>query len=91
MAPSKSLGCPHRPAGIRSMICLLRSESAMSASFMSVAMYPGAIALTFTPFPAHPFENDLTWCQWKEWSASVLLEDLQFPAHHAWPQRRRRR
>ena len=53
----KSSACPHLPAGIRSIICLLRVSSLISASFISVAMYPGTIPLTFTPFAAHSLDK----------------------------------
>lgn len=58
-APSKSSGLPHLPAGIRSMICRDRVGLAMRASFISVAIYPGAIALTLMPLEAHSFESAL--------------------------------
>lgn len=58
-APSKSSGLPHLPAGILSMICLERVGFAMSAEFISVAMYPGAILLTLIPLDAHSLERAL--------------------------------
>jgi hypothetical protein len=58
-APSKSSGLPHRPAGIRSIICRDRVGFAIRASFMSVAMYPGAMALTLMPLEAHSLESAL--------------------------------
>lgn len=61
-APLKSSGSPHRPAGIRTMICSDLTGSFISASFMSVCMYPGAIAFTLTPFEAHSFDSALVSC-----------------------------
>ena len=55
--PLKSAGTPQRPAGIRARICSLRTGSSRSAAVLSVAMYPGAIALTLTPLPAHSFAS----------------------------------
>jgi hypothetical protein len=43
------LATKERPAGIRVMIPALRSASLISATFMSVLMCPGAIALTSIP------------------------------------------
>lgn len=41
------------------MICRDRVGFAMRASFISVAMYPGAMALTLMPLEAHSFESAL--------------------------------
>lgn len=56
--PLKSSGTPHLPAGIRSSIPLFRPSSPRSASFISVAMYPGATAFTVTPLEVHSFARD---------------------------------
>lgn len=52
-APLRSSGLPHRPAGIRDKMLLCLSSSAISGVFISVSMYPGAIAFTLIPRPAH--------------------------------------
>lgn len=41
------------------MICRDRVGFAIKASFMSVAMYPGAMALTLMPLEAHSLDNAL--------------------------------
>lgn len=41
------------------MIPALRFESLMRAVFMSVAMYPGEIALTLIPLDTHSFDRAL--------------------------------
>lgn len=53
LTPLKSSAFPHLPAGILSLILLSLFSSLSKASFISVAMYPGAIALTVIPFAAH--------------------------------------
>ena len=76
--PLKSSGTPHRPAGILSLMLFSRFSSASKAVFISVAMYlvrsqhtlsspnlrtyPGAIALTVTPFEVHSFDSALVSC-----------------------------
>ena len=47
--PAMSSGRPHRPAGTRAMIAADRSGSSRRGAVLSVAIYPGATALTFTP------------------------------------------
>jgi hypothetical protein len=56
-APLKSSGLPHLPAGIRANMLFARSSSLIKAAFISVAMYPGAIALTLMPLLAHSLLN----------------------------------
>jgi hypothetical protein len=56
-APSKSSGLPHFPAGIRSRICRDLVGLARRAVFMSVSMYPGAMAFTLMPFDAHSLDS----------------------------------
>ena len=41
---------------------LARSSSSINAVFISVATYPGAIALTEMPFPAHSFDRAFVSC-----------------------------
>lgn len=53
-------GVPHRLAGIRSRISLLRMLSSISFEVISVAIYPGATALTLSPLvPAHSLASAL--------------------------------
>ena len=53
-APAEiSTSSPHRPAGMRCRIWAERSGSSWSALVLSVAMYPGATALTLTRDAAH--------------------------------------
>ena len=61
--PLKSSGVPHLPAGILPKMLCARSASSINAVFISVAMYPGAIALTEMPFPAHSFDRALVSCE----------------------------
>jgi hypothetical protein len=51
--PLKSSGAPHLPAGILSRILFALASSFISAVFISVAIYPGAIAFTLIPLFAH--------------------------------------
>lgn len=57
--PLKSSGFPHRPAGIRAIIPALRLASLIKATFMSVSMYPGAMALTLMPLETHSLDKAL--------------------------------
>ena len=50
------------PAGILSLILLNRPSSFNSASFISVSIYPGAIALTVIPSLVHSFAKLLVSC-----------------------------
>lgn len=61
-APLKSSGAPHLPAGIRLRILSALFSSLINASFMSVAIYPGAIAFTLTPLLAHSLLSALVSC-----------------------------
>ena len=53
VAPFRSSGLPQRPAGILERIAALRTGSFCKDTVLSVDMYPGAMALTFTPCDAH--------------------------------------
>lgn len=59
MVPCKSVASPHLPAGILSKIVLFLTGPARSAVVLSVAIYPGAMAFTFTPLPAHSLAKTL--------------------------------
>ena len=48
---------PQRPTDILAMILFAHSSSYISAAVISVAVYPGAIALTVTPFAAHSLDK----------------------------------
>jgi hypothetical protein len=61
-APLKSSGAPHLPAGIRLNMLSALFSSLINASFISVAIYPGAIAFTLTPLLAHSFDSALVSC-----------------------------
>ena len=50
---------PSDAAGMRSRIERCRSGSSYNAWVLSVAIYPGAIALTFTPLDAHSLDSAL--------------------------------
>lgn len=60
--PLKSSGTPHLPAGILSLMLFNLSSFANRAVFISVSIYPGAIALTVIPFEVHSFDNALVSC-----------------------------
>ena len=54
VAPLKSSGSPHRPAGMRARIEVARADRCAKAVVLSVTMYPGAIAFTCTRMgPTH--------------------------------------
>jgi len=57
--PLKSSGFPHRPAGILDKMLSALFSSLINAVFISVAMYPGAMALTQIPLEAHSLLNAL--------------------------------
>ena len=58
--PFISSGVPHFLYGIRSVIAaFLGFSGSSSAVFISVAMYPGARALTLIPFSAHSLHSAL--------------------------------
>lgn len=50
------------PAGILALILANRASSFNSAVFISVSIYPGAIALTVTPLAVHSFAKLLVSC-----------------------------
>lgn len=60
--PLKSSGVPHRPAGILALILASLSGSLTIAVFISVSMYPGAIALTVIPLLVHSFAKLFVSC-----------------------------
>lgn len=62
VTPLKSSGVPQRPIGILAKILPALSGSFSNASFISVATYPGAIALTLTPRADHSFDSAFVSC-----------------------------
>jgi hypothetical protein len=60
--PLKSSGVPHLPAGILSKMLFALFSSFISTVFISVAMYPGAIAFTLIPLLAHSLLSALVNC-----------------------------
>jgi hypothetical protein len=85
--PLKSSGTPHLPAGILSLILLNLASSFSNAVFISVSIYPGAIALTVTPFDDHLVEFGVSSCYmgivdegekshklWKIWDHVIILK-----------------
>ena len=60
MGPAKSWGCPHLPAGIRSEICLNRTGSARSFSFLAIET---SVRKIVRGTDGTDPEEDLRWCK----------------------------
>ncbi|KAL7358042.1 hypothetical protein ACKS0A_01954 [Histoplasma ohiense] len=50
---------PHLPAGIRARMALFLSGLSINSVFISVLIYPGAMALTEMPLDIHSFDRAL--------------------------------
>ena len=87
------------------MIPALRLLSLIKATFMSVAMYPGAMALTLIPLAIHSLESALVNCEmppldaayagtvmppWNERSDATLIIEPRRPDENSDSSRARR-